>query len=86
VAELGFGQLDGTTYVGVLGPAGMPKDLQDKLADALAQAVKDPATVNSARELGSVAFSGTPQEFQKILDAEYALATQATKDGRLKVD
>ncbi|WP_077002982.1 tripartite tricarboxylate transporter substrate binding protein [Variovorax sp. KK3] len=86
VAELGFGELDGTTYVGVLGPAGMPKDLQDKLAAALAQAVKDPATVNSARELGSVAFSGTPQEFQKILDAEYALATQATKDGRLKVD
>ena len=86
VAEQGFGQLDGTTYVGVLGPAGMPKELQDKLAAALAQAVKDPQTVNSARELGSVAFSGTPQEFARILDAEYALATQATKDGRLKAD
>lgn len=86
VAEQGFGELDGTTYVGVLAPSGTPKDVQDKLAAALAQAVKDPQTVNSARELGSVAFSGTPQEFARILDTEYALATQATKDGRLKAD
>ena len=86
VAEFGFGDIDGTTYVGVLAPAGTPKDIQDKLAAALAQAVKDPQTVASARELGSVALSSTPQEFARILDAEYALATQATRDGRLKVD
>lgn len=86
VAELGFGNIDGTTYVGVLAPSGTPKDVQDKLVAALAQAVKDPRTVSSARELGSVALSSTPQEFALILDAEYALATQATKDGRLKVD
>ena len=48
--------------------------------------MKDPQTVASARELGSVALSSTPQEFARILDAEYALATQATRDGRLKVD
>ncbi|MGJ7498318.1 Bug family tripartite tricarboxylate transporter substrate binding protein [Variovorax sp. RT4R15] len=86
VAELGFGQIDGTTYVGVLAPSGTPKDVLEKLDAALAQAVKDPQTVNSARELGSVALSSTPQEFQRILDAEYTLAVQATKDGRLKAD
>jgi len=86
VAELGFGTIDGTTYVGVLAPSGLPKDVQDKLVSALAQAVKDPQTVNSARELGSVALSSTPQEFAQILEAEYTLAAQATKDGRLKVD
>jgi len=86
VAELGFGEIDGTTYVGVLAPSGTPKAVQDKLAAALAQAVKDLQTVNSARELGSVAYSSTPQEFARLLDAEYALASQATKDGRLKAD
>ncbi|NDZ19037.1 hypothetical protein C7T35_09120 [Variovorax sp. WS11] len=86
VAELGFGEIDGTTYVGVLAPSGTPKAVQDKLAAALVQAVKDPQTVNSARELGSVAYSSTPQEFARLLDAEYALASQATKDGRLKAD
>jgi tripartite-type tricarboxylate transporter receptor subunit TctC len=86
VAELGFGQIDGTTYVGILAPAGTPKEVQEKLSAALAQAVKDPTTVASARELGSVAFWGSQQEFTRVLDAEYALATQATKDGRLKAD
>ncbi|WP_295379447.1 tripartite tricarboxylate transporter substrate binding protein [uncultured Pseudacidovorax sp.] len=86
VAELGFGQIDGTTYVGVLGPSGMPPALQEQLAKALAQAVQDPQTVRSARELGSVAISSTPQEFGRILDAEYMLASAAAKDGRLKVD
>jgi tripartite-type tricarboxylate transporter receptor subunit TctC len=86
VAELGFGELDGTTYVGVLAPSGTPKAIQDRLAAALAQAVRDPQTVNSARELGSIAYASTPQEFARLLDAEYALASQATKDGRLKVD
>jgi tripartite-type tricarboxylate transporter receptor subunit TctC len=86
VAELGFGQIDGTTYVGVLAPSGTPKDVQEKLSAALAQAVKDPQTIASARELGSVAFWGSAQEFTRVLDAEYALATQATKDGRLKAD
>jgi tripartite-type tricarboxylate transporter receptor subunit TctC len=86
VAELGFGEIDGTTYVGILAPSGTPKDVQDRLAAAIAQAVTDPQTVNSARELGSVALSSTPQEFTQILDAEYTLAAQATKDGRLKAD
>lgn len=86
IAELGFGNIDGTTYVGILGPSGMPKDLQDKLANLIAQAVKDPQAVKSATELGSVAYSSTPAEFTQVLNAEYAVATQAAKDGRLKVD
>jgi tripartite-type tricarboxylate transporter receptor subunit TctC len=86
VAELGFGDIDGTTYVGVLAPSGTPKDVQEKLAAALVKAVEDPLTANSARDLGSVALSSTPQEFARILDTEYALATQATKDGRLKAE
>jgi len=86
VAQLGFGDIDGTTYIGVLAPAGTPKDIQDKLAAALQQAVKDPQMIASARELGSVAYPGTPQEFAKVLDAEYTLSSKAAKEGRLKAE
>ncbi|XAH23616.1 tripartite tricarboxylate transporter substrate binding protein [Xylophilus sp. GW821-FHT01B05] len=86
VAQLGFGDIDGTTYIGVLAPAGTPKDIQDKLAAALQQAVKDPQMIASARELGSVAYPGTPQEFAKVLDAEYTLSSKAAKEGRLKTE
>jgi tripartite-type tricarboxylate transporter receptor subunit TctC len=86
VAQMGFGDIDGTTYIGVLAPAGTPKDIQDKLAAAIQQAVKDPQMIASARELGSVAYPGTPQEFAKVLDAEYTLSSKAAKEGRLKAE
>jgi len=85
-AELGFGTIDGTTYVGILGPSGMSKALQGQLANVIAQAVKDPQAVKSATELGSVAYSSTPEEFTDVLNAEYAVATKAAKEGQLKVD
>lgn len=86
VAQLGFGELDGTTYIGVLAPNGTPKDIQDKVAAAIRQAVADPRMVASCAELGSTAFPSTPQEFVKVLDAEYAVATLAAKEGRLKAE
>ena len=86
VAQMGFGDIDGTTYIGVLAPSRTPKDVQDKLAAAIQQAVRDPQMIASARELGSVAFPSTPQEFANILEAEYALSSKAAREGRLKAD
>ena len=64
----------------------MPKDLQDQLAKMIQQAVKDPETVKSATAQGSIAYSSTPQEFADVLNAEYAVATKAKADGRLKAE
>jgi tripartite-type tricarboxylate transporter receptor subunit TctC len=86
VAQMGFGAIDGTTYIGVLAPSRTPKDVQDKLAAAIQQAVRDPQMIASARDLGSVAFPSTPQEFADILEAEYALSSKAAREGRLKAD
>lgn len=84
VAQMGFGDIDGTTYLGVLAPAGTPKDIQEKLTAALQQAAKDPKLVATMREMGSNAFGSTPQEFAKVLQSEQAFAIQAVKEGRLK--
>ncbi|CAG9183308.1 Bug family tripartite tricarboxylate transporter substrate binding protein [Cupriavidus pinatubonensis] len=84
VSQMGFGDIDGTTYLGVLAPAGTPKDIQEKLTAALQQAAKDPKLVGTMREMGSNAFGSTPQEFAKVLQSEQAFAIQAVKEGRLK--
>ncbi|SHJ24417.1 Tripartite-type tricarboxylate transporter, receptor component TctC [Roseomonas rosea] len=86
VSQLGFGEIDGTTYIGLLVPARTPKDLRDRLAAAIQQAVRDPQMVTSARDLGSEAYAGTPEEFARILEAEHALSSKAARDGRLKAD
>ena len=52
VVELGLPQLVAENYFGVSGPAGLPKDVSDKLAAALAAIVADPAVVKRFEELG----------------------------------
>ncbi|MCR0982638.1 Bug family tripartite tricarboxylate transporter substrate binding protein [Roseomonas populi] len=86
VSQLGFGEVDGTTYIGLLVPARTPKELRDRLSDAIREAVADPQMVKSARDLGSEAYAGTAEEFARILEAEHALSSRATKEGRLKAD
>jgi len=52
VLELGLPNLVAENYFGVSGPAGLPKDISDKLAAVLAAIVADPATVKRFEELG----------------------------------
>lgn len=52
VLELGLPQLLAENYFGVSGPAGLPKDVSDKLGKALADIVADPAIVKRFEELG----------------------------------
>jgi tripartite-type tricarboxylate transporter receptor subunit TctC len=56
VVELGLPQLLAENYFGVSGPAGLPKDVTDKLAKALAEVVADPTMkMTSAEFAGFVA-------------------------------
>jgi tripartite-type tricarboxylate transporter receptor subunit TctC len=86
VSQLGFGEIDGTTYIGLLVSARTPKELRDRLAGAIREAVADPQMVKSARDLGSEAYAGTPEEFARILAAEHAISSRAVREGRLKAD
>ena len=52
VVELGLPQLLAENYFGVSGPAGLPKDVSDKLTKALADIIADPAIIKRFEELG----------------------------------
>ena len=86
VAQQGLGEIDGSTWIGVLGPAGLPPELRSQLAKALAQAVNDPQMAASAKEMGSMAYAGSPEEFSKVLEAEYKVSSTAVREGRMKAD
>jgi tripartite-type tricarboxylate transporter receptor subunit TctC len=63
VVELGWPQLTAENYFGVSGPAGLPKDVTDKLTKALADIVADPAIVKRFEELGVTAVKMSSAEF-----------------------
>jgi tripartite-type tricarboxylate transporter receptor subunit TctC len=63
VVELGLPQLLAENYFGVSGPAGLPKEVTDKLGKALADIVADPAIIKRFEELGIQAVKMNGAEF-----------------------
>jgi tripartite-type tricarboxylate transporter receptor subunit TctC len=84
VTELGLPQLVAENYFGVSGPAGLPKEVTDKLGAALAAIVADPAIVKRFEELGiSAVRMGTP-EFTAFVGRQVADWQPAIKAADLK--
>lgn len=69
-AEQGYKDYDVTAWYGVVGPAGMPADVRDKLAQAFAQAMRDPATAAKMEETGAFPLGNSPAEFGEQIRTE----------------
>ena len=84
VVELGLPQLLAENYFGVSGPAGLPRDISDKLAKALAEVVADPATVKRFDELGIHTVKLTQAEFATFVERQIADWAPAIKAADIK--
>ena len=67
VVELGLPMLVAENYFGVSGPAGLPKEVTDKLHAALDKIVADPAIVKRFEELGIVPAKASSAEFADVV-------------------
>lgn len=54
-------------FMGLIGPAGMPKDVLDKLHAEVAQAVKDPTVKERYAADSAEPVANTPDEFSKVI-------------------
>jgi tripartite-type tricarboxylate transporter receptor subunit TctC len=84
VTELGFPQLVAENYFGVSGPAGLPKEVTDKLSAALAAIVADPAIVKRFEELGITPAKMGSAEFSGFVAKQVADWQPAIKAADLK--
>lgn len=68
-AELGYPEMEADVWFGVSVPAGVPAEIQRKIADTMEQVVRDPEFVTAMSNLGNnIAFLG-PAEFQAKMDS-----------------
>jgi tripartite-type tricarboxylate transporter receptor subunit TctC len=84
VVELGWPQLLAENYFGVSGPAGLPKDVTDKLGKALADIVADPVIVKRFHELGVTPVKMSSQEFSDFVGKQVRDWMPAIKAADLK--
>jgi tripartite-type tricarboxylate transporter receptor subunit TctC len=84
VTELGLPQLVAENYFGVSGPAGLPKEVTDKLTAAIAAIVADPAIVKRFEELGITAVPMASADFTAFVAKQVSDWQPAIKAADLK--
>jgi len=86
VAEAGFPSYQVTNWHGIIGPKGLPRDIQLKLNKAIQDAMLDPKMEETLAQDGLVAAKGTPEEFGALMSSEVARWGAVAKKRNIKVD
>ena len=86
VAEAGLPGYKFDSWIGLLGPAAMPKAEQDRINNAVQKALADPAVIERFKNLGVEMTTASPDEFQQILRADWDNAAMIVKSSGAKVE
>ena len=83
IAESGVPGFESTSWFGLLGPANLPLPIARRIHDAIAAAMRDPATRARAIELGCDGRVEGPADFAAIIRADDAKWQKARDEGLL---
>jgi tripartite-type tricarboxylate transporter receptor subunit TctC len=86
VAEAGVPGYDAPTWSGVVGPAGMPREIVMKLNTALNRVVVTPTFVQRFGVIGDEPAGGTPEEFRALISKELAKWADVIKRSGAKLE
>lgn len=86
-AEAGLASYSPTAWIGLFAPAGTPKPIVDKLADAMQKAAaQNPALIEKWQGYGGELRAMTPEAFAAFLKEDHALWGQAISRAGIKLD
>lgn len=86
VVELGMPDMVSAVFFGVVGPAGIPRPVLDRLNGLVRQIIKEPAVEKKFADLGYVTTGSTPEAYLEKLKFETERWTKVVKDNGIKVE
>jgi tripartite-type tricarboxylate transporter receptor subunit TctC len=86
IAEAGYPELDGDAWVGVLVPAGTPKDVTARLHQEIVEIIDDPDTKERLAALGLEPVGDSPEQFSAQLKVEMEKWTKVIRAAKIKVE
>ena len=86
VAESGLPAFDLTLYSGVIGPAGLPREIVERVNGELARVVNLPDIKEFFASQGATPMTSTPEEFARHMRADIVKLGKAVRDSGAKAD
>jgi tripartite-type tricarboxylate transporter receptor subunit TctC len=86
IAEVGFPGYEVPVWYGVFGPAGMPRDVVDKLASNLKEVLELPAVKEKLTGWGVSPVGSTPAEFDSFIQAQASNWSKVIKGANIKIE
>jgi len=84
VAESGYPGYEALNWYGLLGPAGMPKDVLERLNREIVKALANPEAVAQMNKTGVEPQSSSPAEFGRYIEREYQTWGRVVKQAGIK--
>jgi tripartite-type tricarboxylate transporter receptor subunit TctC len=86
MAEAGLKDFDLDGWAGLVGPAGMPAEIAQRLQQEIAQVLRAPDMAERMVSLGADARGSTPEEFRRFIAAEAAKWRRIVESSGAKID
>jgi len=84
--ELGLPGVVMDTHYGVIGPKGLPADVQKKFREALVAAVESSEMKDQFLKQGAVAVTSTPDEYRNLMRVEYEKWRTVVAKGKIALE
>jgi tripartite-type tricarboxylate transporter receptor subunit TctC len=84
VAESGVPGFEVNIWLGVFGPANMPKDVTSRLNSEIAKITRQPAVLERFHTLAAEPLSSSPEQFSAYVASEVVKWTKVAKDAKLE--
>ncbi|MCR5866732.1 MAG: tripartite tricarboxylate transporter substrate binding protein [Aquincola tertiaricarbonis] len=84
--EQGVAGFTGSTWAGLLAPAGTPKDIVKRVSDEVARIVRLDDVKSRLEQMGTIPVGGTPEEFQSFIDTETAKWGKVIRDAKVTAE
>jgi tripartite-type tricarboxylate transporter receptor subunit TctC len=86
MAESGVPNFVSGTWAGAIAPAGVPKDIVNRISGEIAKVLRDPAIREDFAKQGYEAVGGSPEQYLAFYRSEVALWAKVIKDSGTKAE
>lgn len=83
--EAGYPGFVQSSWIGLLAPKGVPKDVVDRMAREIAQVVAKPDVQQKLQAMGMSTVGGTPEQFQQVIERDTAVYEKIAQDADIRL-